>query len=130
MPYRQEQLEALSSSEKLTTEKMFFFKRDTENRGTNFNNRFSTARERSGINNSNQESDSVSSSGVLRVIQNSSKISAQGLPNIVKKQTQEQLQQNRRQGRGASGTTKKVPKAKKTNTSLPKVATNLTAESN
>jgi hypothetical protein len=65
---RQEELQALINTEKQTKEKMLYFKRELENRETNYNTRFSTASLRR-VACSNQEDDNVNSTGVLRVIQ-------------------------------------------------------------
>lgn len=113
---RQEELQALINTEKQTKEKMLYFKRELENRETNYNTRFSTASLRR-VACSNQEDDNVNSTGVLRVIQSPPKKNEMGLPDIGKKQSQKNP--TRRKVKAAGTVTKK--KTKKV-TTLPKIA--------
>jgi hypothetical protein len=112
----QDELNALTSTEKITREKMLYFKRELENRETNFNTRFSTASLRT----SRSGDGKTDSAGVLRVIQNPSESKdSSAMPNAPKKK---QSQTNPTRRKGSIGSKKKVVTSKKSSTSLPKLA--------
>ena len=90
-----------------------YFKRELENRETNFNTRFSTAGMRTAVND-NKNNDN---SGVLRVIQNSSMEEAsKPMPNLARKKTQRTARKT------TSNTKRKTTKSKRSSGTLPKLA--------
>lgn len=94
---------------------MLYFKRELENRETNYNTRFKTPGMRHQP--STQDDDKSDNAGVLRVIQSSTKKDdAKKMAGAVKKQ------QNQTRKKITAGSKKKATKTKKATTSLPKLA--------
>lgn len=103
---RQDELRKLSISEKQTREKMLFFKRELENRETNFNRRFNSATSgRYDIDNT-----------VLRVIENTPNDKLESDDGSIKKGKYEKSSIGRRKRRG------RATKPKRTLSTLPKIA--------